>query len=140
MIKYSFLFVLAVLMLGVYSCNKDEVTNSNTSDTLSYAFNSLNDSIVTINFNVAGASTSQPRTWTINLNKIALVERFTMTSISSGSLTLKLSQVTITDTTRRPSFTMTSVKDSTRLETGPNNRLELVPSNFVGKGSVIISK
>ncbi len=140
MIKYSFLFILAVLLLGVYSCGKDEVTNSSTSDTLSFSFNSFNDSIVTLDFNVAGASTSQPRTWTINLNKILLVERFNMTSISSGSLTLKLSQATSVDTTRRPSFTMTTVKDSTRFETGPNNRLELVPLNFVGKGTVIIRK
>jgi hypothetical protein len=134
--------VVIIIMISVYSCSNDEtVVTPPSNDTLSYTYSNLNDSIITVNYAVGGSTSSQPRSYSINLNKISLHERFNMTYITNGSMTLNLYYESATDTILRfPSVTLSSVRDSTRNLVGPVTRLEIVPSNFKGRGSLYIYK
>jgi len=114
------------------------------SDTLSYSFNNFNDSILTINYAVGGTATSQMVSWSypsVNLMKNPLKIRFNMTYITSGNMTIQLLYATATDTLRRQAFIMSTVKDSIRVNiTGPANKLNLTPTNFMGRGTITVSK
>ena len=55
-------------MISVYSCSKeDTIITPTTNDTLSYIFDNLNDSIITISYAVAGSTTSTLK-WGSHLN------------------------------------------------------------------------
>ncbi len=136
--KISILIAVIFITIGLYSCSEEEtIVNPPSNDTLSYSFNNLNDSIITIDYAVGGSTSSQPHLYTINLNKNPLKIRFNMTYITSGNMTVQLSY----DSLKRQAFTMSIVKDSLRHGiTGPANRVELTPTNFKGRGTVYISK
>jgi len=134
--------VLLIVMISVYSCSKeDTIITPTTNDTLSYIFDNLNDSLITISYAVAGSTTSQSKMYTLNLNKSPLNERFNMTHITNGSMTINLYYITSTDTLKRQPFTLSAVRDSIRNNiTGPVNRVEIVPTNFKGRGTLYIFK
>lgn len=140
--KKSILILFAFLLLGLYSCSKEEtIVNPPTNDTLSFSFNNLNDSIITINYAIGGSTSSQPVSWqapAVNLLKNPLWMRFNMTYITSGDMT---AQLVYNDTIFRQPFKLSIVKDSLRNNiTGPANKVILTPNNFKGRGTVIISK
>jgi hypothetical protein len=133
--------VLLVLMISLFSCSKNDTVVSTSSDILSYAFNNFNDSIITVDYAVSGSSTSQPVQYDVNLMKNPLNARFNMTYITSGTMTLNLYYITSTDTIKRQPFTLNMTKDSIRNNiTGPVNRMEIVPANFKGRGTIKIYK
>ncbi len=130
-----------VVMLSsfFYSCSSDDETIvSNTSDTLSYGFSNLNDSVITVNYAVGGKTSSQPVIWTINLNKAILKLRHNMTYFNGGTMTVNLYR---NDTIKVFSFSLGAAVDTLRPSIpGPANRIELVPVNFKGRGTVTVAK
>jgi hypothetical protein len=135
--KKIFITVFLISMISLYSCSKNETVVSTSSDTLSYVFNNFNDSIITLNYAVSGSTTSQPKQFTVNLNKNPLNVRFNMSYITSGSMTLNLYY----DTIKRQPFTLNMAKDSTRNNiTGPVNSMEIIPTNFKGRGTITVFK
>lgn len=138
--KKIFVAIFLISMISLYSCSKNESVVSTSSDTLSYAFNNFNDSI-TVLYAVSGSTTSQPKQYTVNLDTTHLNVRFNMTYITSGSMTLNLYYITSIDTIKRQPITLNMAVDSTRNNiTGPVNRMEIVPTNFKGRGSIKIYK
>jgi len=139
--KTSLLFVIFMVVIGLYSCSKEStIITPPTNDTLSYSFNNQNDSVITINYAVGGSTTSQPVSWSVNLMQNPLNIRFHSLIFSSGtgsSLTVQLGY----DTLRRQAFTLSTVWDSTRHNiTGPANKIHLIPINFKGRGTIIVYK
>ncbi|MFA5011337.1 MAG: hypothetical protein WC644_05225 [Ignavibacteria bacterium] len=134
------LLLAAFFALSLYSCSSDETVISNTSDTLSYSFSNLNDSVITITYAIGGVTSSQPVSWTVNLNKSILKLRHNMTyknSDASSTMTVN----SYSDTTRRFSFPMSTVNDSLRPSfPGPSTKIELVPTNFKGRGTITVAK
>lgn len=139
--KISLLLVILMAMIGLYSCSKEDSVVSTTNDTLSYSFSNLNDSIITINYAIGGSTSSQPKSWTVNLMKNPLNIRFNSMHLTNGTMMAQLLYETASDTLRRQAFTMSTVKDSLRLNlTGPANRLNLTPTNFKGRGTITVYK
>lgn len=133
--------LLIFFALGLFSCSSDEtVAPTPTNDTLSYSFNNLNDSVITIDYAIGGSTSSQPKIWTVNLNKSILRVRHNMTYKSSdaaSSMTVNL----YNDTIKRFSFPLSIVIDSLRPSVpGPSTKIELVPSNFKGRGTITVAK
>lgn len=122
--------------LGLFSCSSDETVAPVSNDTLSYSFNNLNDSVVTIEYAIGGKTSSQPVSWTVNLNKSILQLRHNMTYFNGGTMTIN----SYSDTTRKFFYTMNSVKDTLMSKLGPSTRIELVPSNFKGRGTITVAK
>ena len=139
--KKLYIAVFLISIISLYSCSKNDSVVSTSSDTLSYTFNNLNDSVITIDFAVGGSTTSQPVQYNVNLNKNPLIERFNMTYITGGNMTLNRYYINGTDTIKRQPFTLSFAVDSTRNNLiGPINRVEIVPVNFKGRGTIRISK
>ena len=143
--KTSLLIVILMVMIGLYSCSKDDtVITPPTNDTLSYSFSNYNDSIITINYAIGGSTTSQPVSWaapSVNLQKNPLNIRFNSVYLTNGTMMVQLSYENAIDTFKRQAFTMSTVKDSTRGNiTGPANRLNLTPVNFKGRGTITVYK
>lgn len=136
--KISLVIVILMVMVGLYSCSNDEtIVTPPTNDTLSYSFSNLNDTIITINYAIGGSTSSQTVQYTLNLNKPSLNMRFNMTNITSGNMKVQMAY----DTTKRQAFTLSSVVDSMRYNlTGPANSVVITPTNFKGRGTIIISK
>jgi hypothetical protein len=139
--KTSLLIVILMVVIGLYSCSKEEtVITPPSSDTLSYSLNNQNDSIITINYAIGGSTTSQPVSWAANLMQNPLNIRFHSLIFTSGtgsSLTVQLGY----DTLRRQAFTLSKVWDSTRNNiTGPANKIHLIPVNFKGRGTITVYK
>lgn len=134
------LFLAVFFALSLYSCSSDETVISNTSDTLSYSFSNLNDSVITITYAIGGVTSSQPVSWTVNLNKSILKVRHNMTYKSSDAAS-NMTVNSYSDTTRRFSFPMNTVNDSLRPSVpGPSTKIELVPTNFKGRGTITVAK
>lgn len=131
------LLLAAFFAVSLYSCSSDETVVVNTSDTLSYSFSTLNDSVVTITYAIGGKTSSQPVSWTVNLNKSILKLRHNMTYYTAGSMTINL----YSDTTRKFTFPMNTAVDSLRPSVpGPSTKIELVPTNFKGRGTITVAK
>ncbi len=131
------LLLAAFFAISLYSCSSDETVTTNTSDTLSYSFSNLNDSVITITYAIGGATSSQPVSWTVNLNKSILKIRHNMTYYNGGTMTFN----SYSDTTRRFSFPMSTAVDSLRPSfPGPSTKIELVPANFKGRGTITVAK
>ena len=131
------LMLAAFFALSLYSCSSDETVITNTSDTLSYNFATLNDSVVTITYAIGGNTSSQPVSWTVNLNKSILKLRHNMTYYTTGTMTINL----YSDTTRRFTFPMSTAVDSLRPSVpGLTTKIELAPTNFKGRGTITIAK
>lgn len=132
--------LIAAVFISVMlsSCSSDETVTVSTADTLSYGFNNLNDSVITINYAVGGKTSSQPVIWTVNLNKSILQMRHNMTYFNGGTMTVNLYR---NDTVKVFSFPLGAAADTLRPSIpGPANRVELVPTNFKGRGTVTIAK
>lgn len=143
--RTSLLIVVILAMAVLYSCSKEEtIITPPTNDTLSYSFNNFNDSIITINYAIGGSTTSQPVSWaspSVNLMKNPLNIRFNSFHLTAGTMKIQLAYETLTDTLYRQAFTMSTVKDSLRVNiTGPANRLNLTPVNFKGRGTITVYK
>lgn len=132
------LVAAVIISVMISSCSSDETVTVSTSDTLSYGFNNLNDSVITINYAIAGKTSSQPVIWTVNLNKSILKMRHNMTYFNGGTMTVNLYK---NDTVKVFSFPLGAAADTLRPSIpGPANRVELVPTNFKGRGTVTIAK
>lgn len=130
------LLLTAIFALSLYSCSSEETVAPVSNDTLSYSFNNLNDSVVTITYAIGGSTSSQPVSWTVNLNKSILQLRHNMTYYNGGTMTIN----SYNDTTKRFFYTLNSVKDTLMSKPGPSTRIELVPSNFKGRGTITVAK
>lgn len=130
------LLLTAFFALSLYSCSSEETVAPVSNDTLSYSFNNLNDSVVTITYAIGGSTSSQPVSWTVNLNKSILQLRHNMTYYNGGTMTIN----SYNDTTKRFFYTLNSVKDTLMSKPGPSTRIELVPSNFKGRGTITVAK
>ena len=139
--KTSLLIVILMVVIGLYSCSKDDtVVTPPTGDTLSYSFSNLNDSIVPSDYAIAGSTSSQPVTWAVNFPQPSLHIRFHSLIVTSGAGSSMMVQLYY-DTLKRQPFTLTTVWDSTRNNiTGPANKVMLTPTNFKGRGTVYVYK
>lgn len=143
--KTSLLIVILMVMIGLYSCSKEEsIITPPTNDTLSYSFSNFNDSIITISYAIGGSTSSQMVSWaapSVNLLKNPLSIRFNSMHLTNGTMMVQLQYETLIDTLNRQAFTMSTVKDSLRVNiTGPANRLNLTPTNFKGRGIITVYK
>lgn len=135
--KFLYPLLLSVFFaLGLFSCSSDETVATVSNDTLSYILKDLNDSVVTIEYAIGGKTSSQPVSWTVNLNKSILQLRHNMTYYNGGTMTIN----SYNDTIRRFFYTMNSVKDTLMSKPGPSTRIELAPTNFKGRGTITIAK
>ncbi len=141
--KYYY-YVTALNSAGESNASNEAFSTPFGFDTLYYTYNNFNDSILTISYAVGGTTSSQMVSWSypsVNLMKNPLNIRINMMHLSSGSMMIQLLYENSTDTLRRQAFTISTAKDSTRTNiTGPANRINLTPTNFMGRGTITVFK
>lgn len=138
MMKKLLLLLLSFILFWV-GCNSEDVTNAEQRETI-YKWSSrfVNDT-ATIDFEVTGMITNEPKDFT---NLIFASYKYSvnmeLTSLNSGNLTLKIYKLdSILVFTRV--YTTIGNYNSIDSCTPPLNHIMLVPSNFSGKGKLVIS-
>lgn len=133
------LLLLLSFTLFLVSCNSEDVTNPEQRETI-YKWSSrfVNDT-ATIDFEVSGMITNEPKDFTnLMFASYKYSVNMELTGLNSGNLTLNIYKLDSI-----PVFTRvyTAIGNYNNIDscTPPLNRIMLVPSNFSGKGKLVIS-
>jgi|WetSurMetagenome_2_1015567.scaffolds.fasta_scaffold170721_1 hypothetical protein len=129
--KVFYVIFSLFLIISVYSCSDNSTSNVETKDNYSAA--TVNDT-TTITFEIVGIKINDTRSKEVNYSSFGHSTRMKLDAVTSGSVTINVYQ----DTILRSSMMLNSVKDTIANFAGRPTRIDFVPSNFTGKGTIVV--
>ncbi|MDD5362861.1 MAG: hypothetical protein PHN88_12055 [Ignavibacteria bacterium] len=127
--KILYIIFSLALVISIYSCSDNSSSNTETKD--SYSAITFNDT-TTISFEIVGLKINDTRSKSVNYASSSHITRMNFSSVSSGSVTVNVYQ----DTILRSTMTLNSVKDTVATFYGRPTKIDFVPTNFTGKGTI----
>gem|GEM_PF-3428084 len=130
------IFIFAILLFGgVLTSCADDMTPSN--GIVNFEFSSYDDSITILDFEVLGKKATEKRQLYVNYTDIIYSSQIKVDYYENGSLTLNVYQ----DKDKISSLTVLKETDTTLMNlSGRPTKIEVVPVEFTGKGTLNIRK
>lgn len=135
--KLSLSFLILILFLA--GCNSEDVTNPEPPETVEKWSGLFINDTATVEFEVSGMTTNIPQNFPyLIFSSYKYSVNMELTSLTSGNLTLKIYKLDSVSVFTK-TYTAAGSYNDVDSCTPPLNRVMLIPSNFSGKGKLIVT-
>ena len=137
--KLFYIFSIILFTVVLISCGKDSSIINEPTTVTKFIYSSSNDTM-TVNFEVTGTTTSQPRTY-VNpgFDSVNFYLKMDMQTVSNGNIKFNIYK-NDTILVKSLTYSLPGIKIDSSYSTPPINSIQIIPTNFSGKGIFKITK